>query len=160
MRDEYETALDGAARLRDDYHREIIKLHRSGVSLREIAEVLGISHQRVHQIVSPPDQATAPRRKATSAIVASALILSVLAAGVVFLVQDQAPEPPKAQIRPSAVPIGQGKEAACARFSDLFRNQPRIIRNVDCADVVSFSLRGAVAIVNPRNGEVLAVYSA
>ena len=36
---------------RADYHHAIRRLHASGASMREIAEALGISHQRVHQIV-------------------------------------------------------------------------------------------------------------
>lgn len=36
---------------RADYHTMIRRLHLGGASLREIAEALGISHQRVQQIV-------------------------------------------------------------------------------------------------------------
>ena len=43
------------AHARVDYHHAIKKLHAAGGSLREIAEVLELSHQRVHQIVE--DQA-------------------------------------------------------------------------------------------------------
>ena len=42
---------------RVDYHHTIRKLHAAGGSLREIAEALGLSHQRVHQIVEPVDGA-------------------------------------------------------------------------------------------------------
>jgi hypothetical protein len=38
-------------RARADYNHAIRKLHAEGGSLREIAEDLGVSHQRVHQIV-------------------------------------------------------------------------------------------------------------
>ena len=40
-----------ADRARLDYHHLIRRLHAGGGSLREIAEALGLSHQRVHQIV-------------------------------------------------------------------------------------------------------------
>ncbi len=40
-----------AAHARVDYHHAIKKLHAAGGSLREIAEALDLSHQRVHQIV-------------------------------------------------------------------------------------------------------------
>lgn len=47
--------LIAARREQDDaragYHHAIRRLHASGASMREIAEALGISHQRVHQIV-------------------------------------------------------------------------------------------------------------
>jgi hypothetical protein len=36
---------------RSDYHHTIRRLHAAGASLREIADELGLSHQRVHQIV-------------------------------------------------------------------------------------------------------------
>jgi hypothetical protein len=33
------------------YHHHVLRLHRAGGSMREIADALKISHQRVHQIV-------------------------------------------------------------------------------------------------------------
>jgi hypothetical protein len=36
---------------RADHHFAIARLHASGASMREIAESLGLSHQRIHQIV-------------------------------------------------------------------------------------------------------------
>lgn len=36
---------------RADFHRAVRRLQLAGASLREIADVLGLSHQRVHQIV-------------------------------------------------------------------------------------------------------------
>jgi hypothetical protein len=33
------------------YHHDVLRLHRAGGSMREIAEALKMSHQRVHQIV-------------------------------------------------------------------------------------------------------------
>ena len=37
---------------RADYHTAIRRLHLAGASLREIADALSLSHQRVQQIVS------------------------------------------------------------------------------------------------------------
>ena len=48
-------------RVRADYNDVVRRLHAAGGSLREIAENLGLSHQRVHQIVEGGDVAT-PRR--------------------------------------------------------------------------------------------------
>ena len=42
------------AHARVDYPHAIKKLHAAGGSLREIAEALELSHQRVHQIVEGP----------------------------------------------------------------------------------------------------------
>ncbi len=90
LRDRYESKLDEAERLRDEYHRAIVKLHRSGASLREIAEGLGISHQRVHQIVSPPEERKAPRSKRRAAAGGLAgVILLVGVASFVLLHADQ-----------------------------------------------------------------------
>lgn len=56
--DDVKTAGDKLSRLeseteeaRDNYYFSIRRLHIAGGSLREIAEALGLSHQRVHQIV-------------------------------------------------------------------------------------------------------------
>ena len=49
------------AHARIDYHHAIKKLHAAGGSLREIAEALELSHQRVHQIVEgTPPSSTPP----------------------------------------------------------------------------------------------------
>jgi hypothetical protein len=50
-RDRMEAAQDEVERARADYHRAVRRLHSAGGTLREIAEVLGLSHQRVHQVV-------------------------------------------------------------------------------------------------------------
>lgn len=56
LREEYERSLDAAESRRVAYHEAVLDLYRSGTPLREIAKELGLSHQRVHQIVSgePP----------------------------------------------------------------------------------------------------------
>lgn len=46
---------------RADYSHAIRRLHAEGGSLREIAESLGVSHQRVHQIVEGDDGKAGPR---------------------------------------------------------------------------------------------------
>jgi len=52
LREEYERALDVADSHRVAYHEAVLDLYRGGTPLREIAKELGLSHQRVHQIVS------------------------------------------------------------------------------------------------------------
>jgi hypothetical protein len=48
--------------VRGDYHHAIRRLHAAGASMREIAEALGLSHQRVHQIVDETSSLPARRR--------------------------------------------------------------------------------------------------
>ena len=43
-----EDQLQGA---KGDYRRAVQRLHLAGASMREVAQALGVSHQRVHQIV-------------------------------------------------------------------------------------------------------------
>jgi ClpX C4-type zinc finger len=52
-------AQHAAYRAKVDYHQAIRRLHAAGGSLREIAEALRVSHQRVHQIL---DEAEPTRR--------------------------------------------------------------------------------------------------
>ena len=44
-------AQQQAETAKDGYHQAIRRLYLTGASMREIAEALGLSHQRVHQIV-------------------------------------------------------------------------------------------------------------
>ena len=44
-------AQERVEEVRRDYHGAVRRLHLAGASMREIAEVLGVSHQRVHQMV-------------------------------------------------------------------------------------------------------------
>jgi ClpX C4-type zinc finger len=50
-RDHAEEIQQEAFRSRLAFHETVCELHRAGGSLREIAEALNLSHQRVHQIV-------------------------------------------------------------------------------------------------------------
>jgi hypothetical protein len=73
LREEYEIALEHADEKRSEYHREIKKIHLSGIPLREIAELLGMSHQRIHQIVG-----TATPKKLRRGLKGSAAILFLI----------------------------------------------------------------------------------
>jgi ClpX C4-type zinc finger len=59
-RERLAVAQHEAERARVGYHHAIRRLHAAGGSLREIAEALHLSHQRVHQIV---DEGAEPRRR-------------------------------------------------------------------------------------------------
>jgi ClpX C4-type zinc finger len=60
-REQLAVSQHAAERARADYHHAIRRLHAAGGSLREIAEALRLSHQRVHQIVDEAAKPT-PRR--------------------------------------------------------------------------------------------------
>jgi hypothetical protein len=45
---ELEDQLEGA---KSEYRRSVRRLHLAGASMREVAEALGVSHQRIHQII-------------------------------------------------------------------------------------------------------------
>jgi len=45
---ELEDQLQGA---KAEYHRTVQRMHLAGASMREIAGALGVSHQRIHQII-------------------------------------------------------------------------------------------------------------
>jgi hypothetical protein len=51
-------AQHAAERARADYHLAIRRLHAAGGSLREIAEALRLSHQRVHQVIQEAAEPT------------------------------------------------------------------------------------------------------
>jgi ClpX C4-type zinc finger len=53
-------AQHAAYRAKVNYHQAIRRLHAAGGSLREIAEALRMSHQRVHQII---EEAAEPTRR-------------------------------------------------------------------------------------------------
>jgi ClpX C4-type zinc finger len=56
-------AQHAAYRAKVDYHQSIRRLHTAGGSLREIAEALRLSHQRVHQIIDEAGEPTRRRRE-------------------------------------------------------------------------------------------------
>jgi ClpX C4-type zinc finger len=60
-RERLAVAQHEAERARVDYHHAIRRLHAAGGSLREIAEALHLSHQRVHQIIDGAAEPARPR---------------------------------------------------------------------------------------------------
>jgi hypothetical protein len=89
LREEYERALDAAESRRTAYHEAVLELHRSGTPLREIAKELGLSHQRVHQIVS----GESPRRRNLGRVAGGIGGLLVLIAAIAAAVWIQSYQP-------------------------------------------------------------------
>lgn len=87
-----DTAEDELVAARETYHVAIRQLAADGMSLREIAQALGMSHQRVHQIVAgTATPAQQPKRGRRSGLAAGALIAALAIASVslaVTLEQD------------------------------------------------------------------------
>jgi hypothetical protein len=77
LRDEYEATLDEAESKRFEYHAVVVALHRSGTTYREIAEALGISHQRVHQIVTGERRKTEGRSRASKVAIGLVILLAL-----------------------------------------------------------------------------------
>jgi len=159
LRDAYESALDDAERLRDEYHREIVKLHRSGVSLREIADGLGISHQRVHQIVAPLEtpRSRKPRRVAAGgAIAVLALIVGI---GSAVLISGVRLNPLADRATPSADPAADTTDAMsgfCA-VADLLGNSKFTASSLVAGCGRDMLRSGAVVAIDPDTGKVLAI---
>jgi heme/copper-type cytochrome/quinol oxidase subunit 2 len=88
LREEYEAVLDDAETKRAAYHRAIRELYMSGTPLRQLADQLGISHQRVHQIVGETPPGHKRRRRVVGAagavlvLLAGALVWAIVRPGV------------------------------------------------------------------------------
>src|SRR5919106_5660940 len=50
-RADFEARLDDLDVAKERYYETVRRLYKAGMPLREIAEAVGVSHQRVHQIV-------------------------------------------------------------------------------------------------------------
>lgn len=158
LRDSYESALDDAERLRDEYHREIVKLHRSGVSLREIADGLGISHQRVHQIVAPLEtpRSRKPRRAAAGAIAALALIVGI---GSAALIPGGLLNPSGDRATPSADQATHPNDSVsgfCV-VADSVASPTFTVSSLVARCGAAMVRNGAVVAIDPDRGKVLAV---
>src|SRR5579871_2930394 len=109
LREEYERALDAAESRRSAYHEAVLELYQGGVPLREIAKELGLSHQRVHQIVSGEPSRRRKLPRAAGGAAAVVLVLAAATLGALRLTHA----PPFARSRPFAsVPC------ACAAVAD------------------------------------------
>lgn len=154
LREEYESALDEAERRRAAYHHEIIKLHRSGMSLRQIAEGLQISHQRVHQIVNGSAVTERRGRRVAARAIVTALIL-VGASGLGFLAGHRGDEGGQARVSPS---LWHPPSSLAHCLSSPVRGALAITTVVDGrCPTMARSDGGTVTVIDPATGNILAV---
>ncbi len=152
-RDEYESAMDDAERIRDEYHREIVKLHRSGMSLREIAEGLGISHQRVHQIVSPLEERSSARRGRGKAVGAAGVAIAVLVTAGILLTRSNEPVThPSSAAAPEPTESQRPAVMSCSFGPPGHMSISPITAAARCA-------HWPVMLLDPKTGRVLAFVS-
>ena len=83
-RGEFEARVDEVEIARDEYYQMVSRLHRAGMPLRDIAEELGLSHQRVHQMIGESEGRKRPSKAASrtaKAGGAALLAVALLATG-------------------------------------------------------------------------------
>lgn len=76
-----EEQQDRVQEARDAYVESVQRLYVSGMPLRDIADELGLSHQRVHQMVTDGDSAGAAKRKVMKGAAGVALLALLFVVG-------------------------------------------------------------------------------
>ncbi len=89
LREEYERSLDAAEDQRAAFYRAIRRVYMSGTPLQEIADHLGVSRQRIHQIVGAEPQRGKRRRGGLAA-----MMIAIMAVGLVGSLRAAALIPP------------------------------------------------------------------
>ena len=92
-RSEFESLQDEVEEAKNRYYEDVRALHESGMSIRDIAAHVGVSHQRVHQILG---KERPKRRRNISKRLGAAGIIIAIALGVAAML-DQPPPPPRPQ---------------------------------------------------------------
>lgn len=94
-RAEFEARLDEMDAAKEHYYESVRRLYKAGMPLREIADTVGVSHQRVHQIVGEePNRSRVKRAVAKRARTGGAALLLVL--GGVWAMAASGPQQPRA----------------------------------------------------------------
>ena len=89
----YESKQDEVAEARAAYYSAVSTLHQAGMPLREVAEELGLSHQRVHQMVSEAPTTLGRRIRKAAKAGGLGLLIAVLSIGVSGLLSLDKPLP-------------------------------------------------------------------
>jgi predicted transcriptional regulator len=95
-RAEFEARLDDMDAAKERYYETVRRLYKAGMPLREIAEAVGVSHQRVHQIVGEePTRSRIKRVVAKRARAGGAALILVL--GGAWAAASSGPQQPRAE---------------------------------------------------------------
>lgn len=90
-RSRFESLQDEIEDAKSDYYEDIRALHRAGMSTREVAEHVGLSHQRVHQIIN--GERAARTRKVRKGLGAAGVVAALALASAAYLQSDDLPRP-------------------------------------------------------------------
>src|SRR5918911_5287527 len=82
-RADFESLQDDAEAAKQEYYDAVRALHESGMALREIARHLGLSHQRVHQILGM--EAPGKKRRTGKTLGAAGIVVALVLSTIAFL---------------------------------------------------------------------------
>lgn len=92
-RAEFEARLDDLDAAKERYYDTVRRLYNAGMPLREIADAIGISHQRVHQIVGEDPAGARLRRGMARRARAGGVALVVVVFGTWLAATISGPQP-------------------------------------------------------------------
>ncbi len=132
-RAEFEARLDDVDVAKERYYETVRRLYDQGMPLREIAETIGVSHQRVHQIVGEkPQRGKAKRALAKHARAGSAalVIVALAASWIASSVNAQPRQEAIAELKPARNLIarqlsGEARDFILPRLDDMLEEERR-----------------------------------
>lgn len=98
-RADYEAQQDAVQEARDRYYATVRALNAAGMPLREVADALGLSHQRVHQMVGEAESANRRRIRKAARAGGVGIIVALMVSGVAYMLRS-----PDAAITPTRRP--------------------------------------------------------
>jgi hypothetical protein len=93
-RAEFEVRLDDMDIAKERYYESVRRLYKAGMPLREIAEEVGVSHQRVHQIVGEESSRARVRRVVAKRARAGGAALIIVISIIWWAASTGTPQPP------------------------------------------------------------------
>jgi hypothetical protein len=92
-RAEFEARLDDMDVAKERYYDTVRRLYKEGMPLREIAEAVGVSHQRVHQIVGEEPTRSRVRRVVAKRARAGGVVLILVLSASWWAASSVTPQP-------------------------------------------------------------------